>query len=371
MDCEFHLQDPTLPAPVYLLKAILDASRGAVSCMGMFAFTSRSGVDSLIADPEIQKFLRKSTMSLLVGIDAVTNRDTLVRLQQLEQTNKRLSVHVFWNSTGALFHPKVARFEYPDGSQSMIVGSGNLTLGGLRQNFEAFSVMRVTANESLDTSSWGRFLINHRDNIRAIDEEALKRAARNISHGPRRPPDIESEFTALTVDIELPAGGTDHFLVAQVPKAGSRWHQIHFNASVIEQFFRVQPDSTQRVYLVECRQDGSFGEHEVRPCVYSKANKNHKIEIASHRREPYPNAGRPVAVYRELQARSFAYMLLMPGDPGYKEMCMLTKNLPSIGQRRGRVVPRVIANSDDIRSVWATCPLVTAINQNVENGLAV
>ena len=75
MDCEFHLQDPTRPDPVYLLEAILDASRGAVSCMGMFAFASRVGVDSLIVDPEIKGFLRKSAMSLVVGIDAVTNRE--------------------------------------------------------------------------------------------------------------------------------------------------------------------------------------------------------------------------------------------------------------------------------------------------------
>ena len=367
MDCEFHLQDPTRSDPVYLLEAILDASRGAVSCMGMFAFASRAGVDSLIVDPEIKGFLRKSAMSLVVGIDAVTGRDALVRLQELEQANKHLSIQVFWNPTGSLFHPKVARFRYPDGGQSMIVGSGNLTLGGLRQHFEAFSVMRVKAHERLDTSSLDRFLAEHRANLRSIDTEALERAARNIKHGPRRQPDIEPEPRTPSGDVEWPAGGTDRFLIAQIPRAGARWRQIHFNADVIEQFFRVRPDSVQRVYLVECRQDGSFAEQEVRPCVYSRANMNYKIEIASHRGEPYPNTGRPVAVYRELQARSFAYMLLMPGDPGHEEMYTLTERLPSIG--RGR--PRAIANDTDIRNSWAACPLLTAIVRNVENGSVV
>ena len=364
MDCEFHLQDPTSSDPVYLLEAILEASHGAVSCMGMFAFASRSGVDSFIVDPEIRRFLRKSSMCLVVGIDAVTNRDALVRLQELEHSNERLNVRVFWNSTGALFHPKVARFRYPDGGQSMIVGSGNLTLGGLRQHFEAFSVMRVTADECLDTSSLDRFLADHHASLRPIDNEALERATRNIRHGPHRQSGIESEAPAPSGDVELPAGGTDRFLIAQIPKAGARWRQIHFNADVIEQFFRVRPDSTQRVYLVECRRNGSFAEQEVRPCVYSRTNMNYKIEIASHRGEPYPNAGRPVAVYRELQARSFAYMLLMPRDPGHKEMYTLTERLPKIG--RGR--PRAIANSTDIRDSWAACPLLTAIDRNVENG---
>ena len=334
MDCEFHLQDPTRSDPVYLLESILDASRGAVSCMGMFAFASRTGVDSLIVDPEIKRFLRKSAMSLVIGIDAVTSRDALVRLRELEQANKHLSIRVFWNPTSGLFHPKIVRFRYPDGGQSMIVGSGNLTLGGLRQHFEAFSVMRVNACERLDTSSLDRFLAEHRANLRPIDNEALDRVARNITHAPRRQPIIEAEALAPSVDIELPAGGTDRFLIAQVPKAGGRWRQIHFNADVIEQFFRVRPDSIQRVYLVECRQDGSFAEQEVRPCVHSSANRNYKIEISSHRGENYPNTGRPVAVYRELQARSFAYMLLMPGDPGHEEMQALTECLPSIGRGR-------------------------------------
>ena len=367
MDCEFHFQDPTRSDPVYLLEAILDASRGAVSCMGMFAFASRAGVDSLIVDPEIKGFLRKSAISLVVGIDAVTGRDALVRLQELEQTNKHLSIRVFWNPTGSLFHPKVARFRYPDGGRSMIVGSGNLTLGGLRQHFEAFSVMRVKAHERLDTSSLDRFLTEHRTNLRPIDNEALERAARNIKHGPRGQPVIESETLAPSGDIELPAGGTDRFLIVQVPKAGARWRQIHFNADVIEQFFRVRPDSVQRVWLVECRQDGSFAEQETRPCVYSRANMNYKIEVASHRGELYPHAGRPVAVYRELQARSFAYMLLMPGDPGHEEMYTLTEHLPSIGKG----VPRVVADSADIRSAWAACPLLTAVDRKVEDGSAI
>ncbi len=312
-------------------------------------------------------------MSLLVGIDAITNRDTLARLQELEQKHEHLSVQVFWNPTNALFHPKVARFEYPDGRRSIIVGSGNLTPGGLRQNFEAFSVMRAAANETLDVSSWDRFLTDHADDIRAIDEDALIRAARNIVRGRQRRRDIEPQSSVQavpkpataeqTTEIELPVGRTDRFLVARVPKAGGRWHQIHFNVAVIEQFFRVQHSTTQRVYLVECRQDGTFGDQEVRPCVYSETNKNLKIEIASHHGEPYPDAGQPIAVYRELQARSFAYMLLMPGDQGYNAMYALTETLPKVG----RGMPRVITDSVGIRNAWAMSPLITAIDALADN----
>jgi hypothetical protein len=373
MECEFFLQDPTSPDTVYLFEAMIAASQDAVAWTGMFAFASRAGVDALVTDPVTQSFLRDSRMSLLVGMDAVTNRGTLERLQALERQHARLSVRVFWNRTPGLFHPKIARFDYPNGSRSLIVGSGNLTPGGLRQNFEAFSVMRASANETLDVSSWERFLTDHAEDIRAIDEEALERAARNTIRGggERRIPqlDVEPDPVGRAVgndgrpaiagaEVELPVGGTERFLIAQVPEAGGRWHQLHLNKDVVERYFRVQPNTSQRAYLVECMLDGSFGDQEVRPCVYSQANKNHKIEIASHRGDPYPAGGPPIAVFRELQARSFAYMLLMPGDRGYAELSRLNAEHEAIGRGHRRIVTDLAS----VRDAWPQCPLITAID---------
>lgn len=372
MDCEFYFQDPTSADTTYLLEAIIGASRGAAACCGMFAFASRGGVDSLIGDRDIQDFLQKSPMSLVIGIDAVTSRDTLIRLQELEQELGRLTVRVFHNPTSALFHPKIACFDYPDGGRTLIVGSGNLTPGGLRQHFEAFSVTRSEAGESVDLTPWARFLSEHETDIRAIDVIALERAARNIVRGGRRlrdvEPDVErgpppaDEGASRLVDIEPTVGTADRFLVAQVPKAGERWHQIHFNRDVIRSFFRVKPGTAQRVFLRECRPDGTLAEQEVRPCIYSEANKNPKIEVASRSGESYPERGPPIAIYRELQVRSFVYMLLMPGDAGYDEMYTLTKDLPTVG----RGVRRVIAGAADIRGVWEASPLVATEHRPVE-----
>lgn len=367
MEYEFHVQDPTAPDTVYLFEAIIRAIRGATSCAGIFAFASRAGVDSLLGDPEIRSFLNDSTMSLMIGLDAVTNRETLQRLRELEAEHADLKVRVFWNPTNALFHPKVALFEYEGGGRSLIVGSGNLTPGGLRQNFEAFSVLKFAADDPVDFSPWDRFLKKHAADIRPIDQHALDRAAQNTVRGRRRgiepttgtPPSTEHADLEPTRDVVVPAGGTNRFLVARVPKAGNRWQQVHFNVPVIEQFFRVRPNTTQRVYLVECRADGTFGDEEVRPCVYSDSNRNLKIEIASHRGEPYPETGPPIAVYRELHARAFAYMLLMPGDPGYDAMFQLTETGVTVGPG----ARRVMADRDDIRRAWPKSPLITAIDR--------
>ena len=167
---------------------------------------------------------------------------------------------------------------------------------------------------------------------------------------------------AHTTGVALPIGRSERFLVAHVPRGGpgpgTRWQQIHFNKEVIDRFFQVQHDTSQRVYLVECRPDGTFGEQEVRPCVYSQANKNLKISMASHRGAPYPDVAPPIAVYRELHARSFAYMLLMPDDQGYDAMARLTQNLEAVG----RGLRRVITDAAAVRTAWPECPLVTAID---------
>lgn len=88
--------------------------------------------------------------------------------------------------------------------------------------------------------------------------------------------------------------------------------------------------------------------------MYSESNKNLKIEMASHAGEAYPDGGPPIALFRELQVRSFAYMLVMPGEPGYVELKRLTKDLPSIG----RGLPRVVTRRDRVAAAWPNCPLV-------------
>jgi hypothetical protein len=87
----------------------------------------------------------------------------------------------------------------------------------------------------------------------------------------------------------------------------------------------------------------------------SEVNKNRKIELAAARGKVYPTTGAPpVAVFRELQVRSFEYVLLMPGDDGYTEMLAFTVAHPSIG----RGVKRVITDISNIRQIWSRCPLI-------------
>lgn len=366
MEYAFCLQDPT--ETVYLFEAFVEGFSDAKAAMGVFAFASRDGVNSLLMDPAVQQFLGSGTLDLIVGLDAVTNRPTLERLQELQTEHSTLKVRVFWNRTAGLFHPKIARFKKQDGSQRVIAGSGNLTPGGLKDNFEAYSIVRTNAHEALDLSSWERFLDRQKDNIRPIDQEALERAARNIIRGGGRrkrrdvEPDVTTEEEAGEEEDEkiqgvepLPVPISARILIAQIPKAGGdygRWNQAHFNKDIMDQFFRAKPNSNQRLYLAERRRDGTWNSQEVRPVIYSHTNKNLKVELGARKGEKYPTKSPPIAIFRELQVRTFQYMILMPGEPGYKELLKLSTDLPSVGKG----LPRVLTDANTVKAAWPGCP---------------
>ena len=167
-------------------------------------------------------------------------------------------------------------------------------------NFEGYTIVSVDGTEELDVSALDEFLARHADNIRSIDDEALERAARNLVRPiqkARRPGVTVGPLRrriAATAPRAAPVPGFEHVLIARVPAAGGRWAQVHFNADVVRDYFRITDHQTQRVYLTQVAANGDRGEVEVRPCVFSEINRNHKIEIRAasgqevSRRRPTP-----------------------------------------------------------------------------------
>ena len=318
MELRFCIQDPTHAETTYLYEAILTAAIDAAGWRGVYAFASRGGVDHLIEDPIVRHYMQAGgEIDWLIGIDAVTNRPTLERLRELEQRNDRFRPKVFWNGSTGLFHPKISDFSYEDGRRTLIVGSGNLTPGGLMNNFEGYTIVSVDWTEELDVSALDDFWARHADNIRSIDDEALERAARNlvrpIRNARRAGGVVGARRRRRTATAPRPAPGFDRVLIALVPRAEGRWAQVHFNADVVRVFFRITDHHTQRVYLTQVAGNGDRGEVEVRPCVYSQTNRNQKIEILAARGQEYPDEGPPILAFRERQLRTFDYMLLNAG----------------------------------------------------------
>lgn len=364
MDFEFCIQDPADPETHYLYEAIIGAATEATTWRGVYAFATRGGVDQLIEDPVVHEFMnRGGAIDLIVGIDAVTNRQTLERMQELETRHTAFRPRVFWNSTRGLFHPKISHFGYADGRKKLIVGSGNLTPGGLMHNFEGYSVISGGRRETLDLSSLDAFLARHAADIRPIDEEALERAALNVMRpvaGVPRPqvPHIKPPGGRPAPAVPAArAAVLDRILVAEVPDAGGRWSQSHLNAAVIEEYFRVTDLATQRTYLTHVDARGVRDEEKIRQIVYSTSNKNYKVEISAAKGKDYPTAGHPMLIFRERQVRCFDYMLLMPGDAGYTETVALSQALP----RLGKGFRRSITDLPTLARAWPGCPLLTTV----------
>lgn len=146
--------------------------------------------------------------------------------------------------------------------------------------------------------------------------------------------------------------GSELALVAQVPKAGARWHQVHLNAEVLRKFFRLAAGSSLEAEFERVARDGSYQGSQTRPVVFSSSNKNLKIEFDLADAPAYPIVP-PILLILEVALRRFRFMLVMPGDPGFSAMRGLNLALEPVG--RGH--RRVMTNLSEIEMRWPGCPL--------------
>jgi hypothetical protein len=162
----------------------------------------------------------------------------------------------------------------------------------------------------------------------------------------------------VTKGLNQPLAGTELVLVAQVPKAGSRWTQVHFNLDLTKQFFRLEEGDERTLTFERIDDQGHRQDRVARPLVLSGINRNSKIELdfgmKEGKRPDYPeDGGPPIVVILELDTRTFRYQTLMPGQQGHDVMHMLTKQLPSVG----RGLPRVLTTLDEVELRWPNCNL--------------
>ena len=395
MEFRLKLQDPTSGTTRYLDEEILDllVDPNVREIDAIFAFASAKGAATILESAPFEAYMsRGGVFRLLVGLDAITSRAALEVIARAgDRYGGSFDGRVFKNEYATLFHPKLVRARRVDGSQRLLVGSGNLTPGGLRTNFEAFGVVEVPADLPGIDADWDRFLTEHADEISAIDDEAFARGDTNQARStatrkatgaagkagkplptgiPALSPEEAIEGDADTDDeteaakessadyIETPSAAvfapasTERFLIAEVPKAAGRWRQVGFNREVVEQFFQAEPNTSDRVSLSQFTASG-FELEPPRPVVLSGVNLNHRIEFRARRGDDYPTTGRPILLLREVGARTFTYVMVYPGEAGYAELAGVLASRKSIGQG----VPRVIVSRADVVAAWSGMPL--------------
>jgi len=110
------------------------------------AFVKRSGTRHILQP--LRDFSDRAEVTLSVGVDLCgTSREGLSDL--LEATAPRGRIYVYRNNGPYTFHPKVYLFKSAQRAD-IIVGSGNLTGGGLFTNYEASLAVALDLTEERD-----------------------------------------------------------------------------------------------------------------------------------------------------------------------------------------------------------------------------
>jgi len=302
------------------------ASKGAAA----FAFASANGVKLLLAEPKFQHFLSSSEFVAVVGLDAITDTKAVEELRKTEAKFPHFIPKLFLHEkTGSIFHPKTIWLRTPEGGV-IITGSGNLTLGGLKANWEATQVEKLNATEmDAAEATWNAWLEAHKNELLDLDDpRTIERAKANAAQrakvtkvlkaakpgGESAEPEIEA-VEEIIEDV-APELSLNPILIAEVPKAGDRWEQVNFDVGTYQQFFGVKLGSTKFVTFHHVQDDGTLGPPENRQSVAVKS-KNYRFEVGAAKGLPYPSQGHPIVIFEKVTESIFRYVLLMPGQPGH------------------------------------------------------
>ena len=408
---DFHFQAPG--ARKFLDEVGLVAP-AAEEGLGIFAFASARGVDSFMTALGLGTTWKKpKKFHLIVGVDAVTNADALLRIADHVKLNEgALTAEVFFHGNPAsIFHPKFAMFRSVAGL-TLLTGSGNLTTRGLGEtssalnppgNWEAFGVQDFAGHQAASHWSDGRDWIKAErvaNRLRPLNDEAVRSQAMSngllrysapklgagapsgaAGSGTAKPvakatvgtlvPKWSTKGTPPTAPIkaasapvpattaaafgvtplDTPATGQD-LLIKELPK--NRPGQADVGKSYLQKFFGyVAGKSTtilvQYVSLVD----------KVEPTetiyLFENASSNYRLElnaVADFEYEIAKDDGRIIIVVARLGPRSFRYTVVPVTSPEYdKVSALLGPVIKANRKMRGKRFPL-----EDLAKLWPAAP---------------
>ncbi|MCQ2967055.1 restriction endonuclease [Helicobacter pylori] len=124
-------------------KVITEGLRNSLNTHIAVAFLKYSGVE-VIQDALIDSLEKGAEFEIIVGLDFKTTDSKSIRfLLNLNKTYKKLKFYCYGdkenNKTDIVFHPKIYMFDNGR-EKTSIIGSTNLTRGGLESNFEVNTI---------------------------------------------------------------------------------------------------------------------------------------------------------------------------------------------------------------------------------------
>jgi hypothetical protein len=255
-----------------------------------------------------------------------------------------------------LFHPKLCWFVHGE-TLILVVGSGNLTPGGLTNNFEAFTVAALegAAAKDAETSIAGWFDRWYAHLFAPDAPEAQARAEKNSGseRSLKKPMAVEDEESPADF---LPVGDGSAVLVLEIPRNAPRRTQLDVGEVHFRDFFGGVVGSQKRIVIQHVDEDGTPEEVEPPRALFRTQSVNYRFEAAAGRGIDYPVQGRPIAVFVHRPDGVFRYRLLWPGATGHTEVeAFLTSRA---GPRAGNHMRREPATVAELRAAWPNTPLL-------------
>lgn len=367
----WNLQTPGANGPK-LLAAVRQMSGGAVAGGGAFAFATAKGINLLFAVPEIAALSSDGKFQLVVGMDAITDTAALDALSVLAAKLPGLQPLAFLHDSQACFHPKTIWVQHAKGGVA-VTGSGNLTTGGLQNNWEAFEIQSLSqdAIEQL-VADWTRWLADHEPYLHPLDAaEVVERAAANKrasgtlrkiaraakGAGRAEVADVVAEAEAelgqeLLAEAEV-LGASNPVLIAEVPRSGRRWKQVNFDLATFQNYFGVTLGVEKHITIYAVRADGTLDAPEDRIAV-AVQSQNYRFEVGAAANLPYPDEGHPILVFERIAPDTYNYRLLMPETEDHN---LIQSYLDNNFVRRGNLKRRQVIDRGGLDEVWPNNPL--------------
>lgn len=340
-----------------LHDALAAAATGAVGGVAAFAFATSSGVDILAAAPGFRSLLATGKFTLIVGLDAITDMGAVAALSTLKQELPNAKIKLFYHSKGGtLFHPKVSFFRRSAGGVC-ITGSGNLTVGGLRNNWEAYWVATIDEASALEVeASWKQWMDHHSENLLDLDDVRVaaqaKLNAKTKTQIVKVAKETDDELLGPLAESVAESFSLNPFLIAEVPR--NRPGQADFGIEAYQGFFGVTLGKPRFVTFYHVRPSGALDAPEVRQAVAVKSS-NYRFEVEAMSGLSHPTGGHFILIFERIGNSEYKYVLLKPGEDGHtKVQAFLDANyIVSGNQKRRPVVTR-----SDLLAAWPESPLL-------------
>jgi hypothetical protein len=358
----WFLQTPDSASPK-LLQQIINGCGTAQRGAAAFAFASAQGIRLLSAEPVFAKFLQAKTFEIIVGLDAITDTRAVDELRKISKTYPNFKPKLFLHEVGgSIFHPKTLWLATDKGGL-ILTGSGNLTTGGLKSNWEALTVETLDpASMKVAEKNWSDWLASHAKQLLGLDDpKALAKAEANgklraklrkAIKAPAKEAEPDEEVAdAVLVELEGELN-LNPMLLAEVPKGSDRWEQVNFDKKSFEEFFVVTLGVAKSVRFFHLQPDGSPVAEPVRPPVAVKS-KNYRFELKAAKGKDYPAKGVPIGVFERVSDTDFNYVLLMPGEEGHT---LVANYLDAIEPKKPNRLRRRQLTAGDVKKIWPKAP---------------